>query len=186
MALMEVIAENNGDREKVTISKTLEVIKKNYNSKKEKDSIIGEALGDEEDKFPGDIIYKKPSSKITKDIVVIVDSNLNVSGYVEEPDEDENIPKVNVPESEYTSTEDVYYYEPDLSKFNPEATYYVTYDENGQNETIYGRIDRVEKPSTGWHNYGKKLWANVVTVANNTATYWTWIPRYKYEIEGNN
>ena len=28
MALMEVIAENNGDREKVTISKTLEVIKK--------------------------------------------------------------------------------------------------------------------------------------------------------------
>ena len=44
MALMEVIAENNGDREKVTISKTLEVIKKNYNSKKEKDSIIGEAF----------------------------------------------------------------------------------------------------------------------------------------------
>lgn len=183
---MEVIAEKNGDREKVTVSKTLEVIKKNYSSKKEKDSIIGEALGDEEDKFPGDIIYKKPSSKITKDIVVIVDSNLNVSGYVEEPDEDENIPKEDIPESEYTATEDVYYYEPDLSKFNPEATYYVTYDENGQNETIYGRIDRVEKPSTGWHNYGKKLWANVVTVANNTATYWTWIPRYKYEIEGNN
>ena len=48
-----------------------------------------------------------------------MDSNLNVSGYVEELDEDENIPKVNVPESEYTSTEDVYYYEPDLSKFNP-------------------------------------------------------------------
>ena len=106
---MEVIAEKNGDREKVTVSKTLEVIKKNYSSKKEKDSIIGEALGDEDDKFPGDIIYKKPSSKISKDIVVIVDSNLNVSGYVEELDEDENIPKVNVPESEYTSTEDVYY-----------------------------------------------------------------------------
>ena len=28
MALMEVIAENNGDREKVTVSKTLEVVKK--------------------------------------------------------------------------------------------------------------------------------------------------------------
>ena len=39
----------------------------------------------------------------------IVDSNLNVSGYVEEPDEDENIPKEDIPESEYTATEDVYY-----------------------------------------------------------------------------
>ena len=97
MALMEVIAENNGDREKVTVSKTLEVIKKNYSSKKEKDSIIGEALGDEDDKFPGDITYKKPASKISKDIIVTVDSNLNVSGYVEEPDEDENIPKEDIP-----------------------------------------------------------------------------------------
>ena len=182
---MEVIAENNGDREKVTVSKTLEVIKKNYSSKKEKDSIIGEALGDEDDKFPGDITYKKPASKISKDIIVTVDSNLNVSGYVEEPDEDENIPKEDIPKSEYTATEDVYYYEPDLSKFSPEATYYVTYDENGQNETIYGRIDRVEKPTTGWHNYGKKLWANVVTVTESDVTYWTWVPRYKYGIEGN-
>ena len=54
-----------------------------------------------------------------------VDSNLNVSGYVEEPDEEENIPKEDIPKSEYTATEDVYYYEPDLSKFSPVC--YITF-----------------------------------------------------------
>ena len=36
MALMEVIAENNGDREKVTVSKTLEVKKRTIVVKKKK------------------------------------------------------------------------------------------------------------------------------------------------------
>ncbi len=36
MALMEVIAEKNGDREKVTVSKTLEVIKRTIVVKKKK------------------------------------------------------------------------------------------------------------------------------------------------------
>ena len=110
-----------------------------------------------------------------------MDNNLNTSIYFEDSDEDEDdSPSIPVYDSEYTKTGSIYYYEPDLSGFNPEATYYVTYDENSANETIYGRIDKVEKPTTGWHNYENKLWANVVTVTESNVTYWTWIPRYKY------
>ena len=69
------MTENEGDKEKVTVSNTLEKIKKNYHSTKEKEAIIGEALGDEENKFPGAITYKKPASKLSKDVVVTVDSN---------------------------------------------------------------------------------------------------------------
>lgn len=182
------MTENEGDKEKVTVSNTLEKIKKNYHNTKEKDAIIGEALGDEEDKFPGAITYKKPASKLSKDVVVTVDSNLNVTGETADSGEDDSgddTPTYDIPESQYTKTGDLYYYEPDLSGFTPEATYYVTYDENGENETIYGRIDKVEKPTTGWHDYGKKIWGNVVTVTESNVTYWTWIPRYKYGIEGN-
>ncbi len=184
VALMEVITENNGERDKVTVSKTLEAIRKNYGNQKDKDAIIGEALGDEEDKFPGAITYQKRVSKLSKDVVITVDSNLNVTGYTEDSGKDDNkgddTPKYDIPESEYTKTGNLYYYEPDLSGFNPEATYYVTYDENGNNETIYGRIDKVEKPTTGWHNYENKIWGNVVTVTESDVTYWTWVPRYKY------
>lgn len=172
----------NGETSQVTVSKTLEAVKNNYITKKKKDAITGEALGDEEDKFPGAITYEPPASGISKNIVVTVDNNLNVSGYVEKSTggDDDDIPKYDVFESEYTKTGDYYYYEPDLSGFNPENTYYVVYGENGNSESVYGRIDRVEKPKSGWHDYGNKLWANVVTVNESNVTYWTWIPRYKY------
>lgn len=122
--------------------------------------------------------------KISKDVIIIIDENLNVSEYVDDSkdddDDSDDTPTYDVFESQYTKTGNTYYYEPDLSGFNPEATYYVTYDENGQNETIYGRIDKVEKPTSGWHDYENKLWANVVTVTESDVTYWTWVPRYKY------
>ena len=174
----------NGETSQVTVSKTLEAVKNNYITKKKKDAITGEALGDEEDKFPGAITYEPPASGISKNIVVTVDNNLNVSGYVEKSTggDDDDTPKYDVFESEYTKTGDYYYYEPDLSGFNPENTYYVVYGENGNSESVYGRIDRVEKPTSGWHDYGNKLWANVVTVNESNVTYWTWIPRYKYTL----
>lgn len=174
----------NGETSQVTVSKTLEAVKNNYITKKKKDAITGEALGDEADKFPGAITYEPPASGISKNIVVTVDNNLNVSGYVEKSTggDDDDTPKYDVFESEYTKTGDYYYYEPDLSGFNPENTYYVVYGENGNSESVYGRIDRVEKPTSGWHDYGNKLWANVVTVNESNVTYWTWIPRYKYTL----
>ncbi len=175
----------SGDVSKVTISATLEKVKSNYGDQKKKEAIVGEVLGDEEDKFPGTITYKKPASGLSKNVIITVDGNLNVSGYTEnsdgkDDDDTDDNPKYSIFESEYTKTENYYYYEPDLSGFNPESTYYVTYDDDGKNETIYGRIDRVEKPTSGWHNYENKIWGNVVTVNENSVTYWSWIPRYKY------
>ena len=163
------------------MSKVVEKVKSNYT--KQQDLIDGESLGDEEDKFPGEITYHKPISGLAKDIVITVDNNLNVYGDIEE-DSDKN-PKYDIFESQYQKTGNIFYYEPDLSGFESDATYYVTYDENGLNERIYGRIDRVEKPISGWHDYEKKIWGNVVTVTKNNVTYWTWIPRYKYKLNTN-
>ena len=87
--------------------------------------------------------------------------------------------------SSYTKVGTTYCNSPDLSGFNPENTYYVTYDANGNTETLYGRLDRVEAPDD-WYDYGKKIWANVVTVTmdenyTQKITYWTWIPRFMYK-----
>ena len=175
----------DGDRDKITVSRTLEIIKDKYKNKKDKEAITAEALGDIEDKFPGAITYGKRVSKISKNIVVTVDDNLNVTAYAEESENNEDdSPTYKVYESEYIKNGNYYYYEPDLSGFATDATYYVTYDENGNNETIYGRIDKVKKPTTGWYDYENKIWANVVTVNENNVTYWTYIPRYEYDIAG--
>ena len=175
-----------GDREKITVSRTLEIIKDKYKNEKDKEAITGEALGDVQDKFPGAITYGERVSKISKDIVILVDDNLNVTAYSEksEDDGDDDSPTYEISESQYSKKGNYYYYEPDLSGFATDATYYVTYDENGNNETIYGRIDRVEKPTTGWYDYENKIWANVVTVNESNVTYWTYIPRYEYDTTG--
>ena len=68
----------------------------------------------------------------------------------------------------------------DLSGFNKDTTYYVTYDENGKqtSENI-----PISKPAPeGWYDYSKKKWANVMTNNNGLKTYWTYIPRYEYQI----
>ena len=81
--------------------------------------------------------------------------------------------------SNYEKNGDVYLNTPDLQNLDPEATYYITYDESGSNPYIAGRIDRIDPPEN-WYNYGEKKWANVVTVSNNQVVWWVWIPRYKY------
>ena len=49
----------DGDRDKITVSRTLEIIKDKYKNKEDKEAITAEALGDIEDKFPGAITYGK-------------------------------------------------------------------------------------------------------------------------------
>ena len=106
-----------------------------------------------------------------------IDEYLNGALAPDEP----TIPTVTPLDSSYTKKGSVYCNSPDLSGFNPANTYYVTYDENGENEQIAGRIDRIDAPSD-WYDYENKKWANVVTVTGNDVTYWVWIPRYKYTI----
>lgn len=66
---------------------------------------------------------------------------------------------------------------PDISSFDKDNTYYVVYD--GDNET---RISLNEDEPSNWYNYSIRQWANIVTTANNTETYFVWIPRYAYRI----
>jgi hypothetical protein len=69
-------------------------------------------------------------------------------------------------------------YAPDVSKFDSASTFYVVYDDNG-NET---RVPITESAPKGWYDYSNQKWANIVTTANNTETYFVWIPRYEYKI----
>ena len=71
---------------------------------------------------------------------------------------------------------------PDLTGFNPDCTYYVLYDDNG-NETIGEKIknDGSNMPNN-WYDYSKQKWANIVTQNGGTKTYFTWIPRYQFKL----
>ena len=76
---------------------------------------------------------------------------------------------------------------PELKGFNADCTYYVLYDESG-NESIGEKIknDGSNMPQN-WYDYGKSRWANIVvkgkkTDGTETATYFTWIPRYQFRL----
>ena len=69
--------------------------------------------------------------------------------------------------------------EPDLTGFDTATTYYVLYDSDG-NETQRISIDNTAPD--GWYDYATKRWANIVTTANNTESYFVWIPRYEYKL----
>ena len=85
---------------------------------------------------------------------------------------------------------------PVLTGFNESRTYYVLYDNNG-NESIGENIknDGSNMPK-GWYNYTDKKWANIVVtdgVVQNgkitgakTTTYLVWIPRYSYSLDTTN
>ena len=68
----------------------------------------------------------------------------------------------------------------DLSGFNPSCTYYVTYDENGKQTSE--NIPISNPAPEGWYDYSKKKWANIMTNKNGLKTYWTYIPRYEYQM----
>ena len=68
----------------------------------------------------------------------------------------------------------------DLSGFNPSCTYYVTYDENGKQTSE--NIPISNPAPEGWYDYSKKKWANIMTNNNWLKTYWTYIPRYEYQM----
>ncbi len=71
-------------------------------------------------------------------------------------------------------------YAPDLTGFNKDETFYVYWDKDG-NEV---RKSIKEPAPKEWYDYSTKKWANIVTTANETQSYFVWIPRYEYQILG--
>ncbi len=68
---------------------------------------------------------------------------------------------------------------PDTSSFNQNLTYYVTYDEEGNEDSS---IPVGDEPPKEWYNYDKQKWANVVVRENGTESYFVWIPKYEYTL----
>lgn len=79
---------------------------------------------------------------------------------------------------------------PDLNGFKSDCTYYVLYDDSG-NETIGEKIqNNGSNMPNNWYDYSKGKWANIVTKGKDSSgkelvTYFTWIPRYEFKLDGN-
>ena len=70
--------------------------------------------------------------------------------------------------------------EPDLSGFDKNTTFYVTYDEK---ENEHSTIPITEKKPENWYDYSDSRWANIVTRNDELETYYTWIPRYEFKLD---
>ncbi len=70
--------------------------------------------------------------------------------------------------------------EPNVEKFNKDVTYYVWYDNEGNEQ----RTPLTENPPSNWYDYSNNMWANIVTTNGGTETYFVWIPRYEYKLDG--
>lgn len=72
---------------------------------------------------------------------------------------------------------------PNLMGFDPNTTFYVYYDSDG-NE--HNEIPISQDPPEGWYNYTYRQWANIVTKNDGLENYLVWIPRYQYRLNTTN
>lgn len=70
--------------------------------------------------------------------------------------------------------------EPDISSFDPDTTFYVYWDEKG-NE--YNHIPISKDAPIEWYDYTTANWANIVTRNDGMESYYVWIPRYQYQLD---
>ena len=70
-------------------------------------------------------------------------------------------------------------YAPDLTGFDKDTTFYVIYNDDG---TEKERVSIKKNAPSNWYDYSNRKWANIVTTANGTESYFVWIPRYEYRI----
>ena len=68
---------------------------------------------------------------------------------------------------------------PDLTGFDKDTTFYVYWDEKG---IEHNEVPISKSAPEEWYDYGIQNWANIVTTANGTQSYFVWIPRYEYQI----
>ena len=73
---------------------------------------------------------------------------------------------------------------PDISGFDKEKTYYVSWDLDSNPYKINEGNKLNQKEPDNWYDYkeGVNKWANVKTTGGGNDCYWVWIPRYAYRI----
>lgn len=81
------------------------------------------------------------------------------------------------------SSSDYYMCTPDLSGFNEDETYYVSFSDLSNVNTlqILNKISGAYTYKSAWYDYPNKNWANVLTLGDGCMTYWVWVPRYAYK-----
>ena len=85
--------------------------------------------------------------------------------------------------NEVTVLENVKAEEPDLTGFNKDITFYVTYDSSGNETSV---IPIGESAPLNWYDYDNQVWANIVVRNNQKEAYFVWIPRYEYKLDSSN
>ena len=161
-------AGDEAEEPKIDIKKIIPDLKKEYIKKVE--VAKGEMYY-----VPKDIKKKQ----IKQEVKWCFEIGIKVKGYLSYEDFLNGTEGVKVSDGSYTAVGGVYCNSPDLTGFNYKNTYYVYWDENGQ-EIIGDTIDK-EVPQN-WYNYKEKKWANVVTINGDKMSYFVWIPRYSYKI----
>ncbi len=94
-------------------------------------------------------------------------------------------------ESDVIQVGEEYYYAPNMKGFSSKDTYLVYYTNDFSEEKDVpveeyiadGEPAKIEENYT-LHDYGNAIWANAKTLANNLESWWVWIPRYAYKING--
>ena len=133
-----------------------------------------------------DIMYYKynGTSKSKQRVKWCFESGIPVWEYNSYEDFDNEVSQAPITKGEYTAVDGVYCCSPDLTGFNIDKTFYVIYDEDG-NEVISNSLRKGLPEGVTWYNYSssKKIWANIVTIDEDKKAYFVWIPRYAYTID---
>ena len=146
-----------------------------------------------------DIVYKISQSKIGKYKVHSIEELDFQMQNGERDRETKTDGTVITAESKIIKVGNIAYYEPDLSGFVKEKTKAVYYKENeeGNEESIELPISEylgsengglrtttTEKGEYEFYNYETQRWANIKVENSGITTYWVWVPRYAYKLNG--
>ena len=73
---------------------------------------------------------------------------------------------------------------PDISGFNKDNTYYVSWDLTNSPYQIDEATNLNGVAPSNWYDYteGVNHWANIKTTGGENDCYWVWIPRYAYQV----
>ena len=73
---------------------------------------------------------------------------------------------------------------PDISGFNKDNTYYVSWDLTNSPYQIDEATNLNGIAPSNWYDYteGVNHWANIKTTGGENDCYWVWIPRYAYQV----
>ncbi len=73
---------------------------------------------------------------------------------------------------------------PDISGFNKDNSYYVTWDTTSSPYQINEETNLNGIAPSEWYDYtaSENRWANVKTTGGENDCYWVWIPRYAYQV----